>query len=103
KKGPIREYTDDLIREKRQAMTPEQSWDALMPLSKLGRMLGELHIEIEIPEAGELIDIPSGRINLQRFFYWHVLKAYYRPELSLEEMNHLNFDWYAPKNARRHT
>jgi hypothetical protein len=23
--------------------------------------------------------------------------------MSLEEMNHLNFDWYAPKNAHRHS
>jgi arsenite methyltransferase len=30
-------------------------------------------------------------------------KAYYRPELSLEEMNHINFDWYAPRNAFRQT
>jgi len=103
KKGPIREYTDDFIRGKLQALRPAQSWEALLPLTKLGRVLGELNIEIEIPEPIELLDIPAGRINLQRFFYWHVLKAYFRPELSLEEMNHLNFDWYAPKNARRHT
>jgi hypothetical protein len=23
--------------------------------------------------------------------------------MSLDEMNHINFDWFAPKNARRHT
>ncbi len=26
---------------------------------------------------------------------------FYRPELTLDEMNHINFDWYAPKNAHR--
>jgi SAM-dependent methyltransferase len=103
KKGPIREFTDDYIREKLQPMTAEQGWEALMPLSKLGRVLGDLDIEIDIPEAIDLLDIPAGRINLQRLFYWHVLKAFYRPEMSLEEMNHLNFDWYTPKNAHRQT
>jgi arsenite methyltransferase len=103
KKGPIREFSDDFIREKLQAMTPEEGWEAVLPLTRLGQVLGELNIEIEIPDAIKLLDIPAGRINLQRFFYWHVLKAYYRPEMSLDEMNHLNFDWYAPKNAHRHT
>ncbi len=101
RKGPIREFTDDYIRDKLQAMTPEQGWEAMLPLSKLGRLLGDLNIEIDVPEKIDLLDIPAGRINLQRFFYWHVLKAFYRPEMSLDEMNHLNFDWYAPKNAHR--
>ena len=103
KKGPIREFTDDYVREKLQAMTPERGWEAMLPLSKLGRVIGQLNVEIEIPEKIDLLDIPAGRIALQRFFYWHILKAFYRPEMSLEEMNHLNFDWYAPKNAHRHS
>ncbi len=101
RKGPIREFTDDYIRAQLQEMTPDASWAAMLPLSRLGKVLGDLDVEIEIPEDIALLDIPAGRINLQRFFYWHVLKAFYRPEMSLEEMNHLNFDWYAPKNAHR--
>ena len=103
KKGPVREYTDDYIRDKLQKMTPEEGWRAMEPLSELGKILGDLNIEIDIKNKIDLLDIPAGRINLQRFFYWHVLKAFYRPEMTLDEMNHINFDWYAPKNARRHT
>ena len=103
KKGPIREFTDDFIRDKMQSLTPEKGWEAMQPLSKMGRVLGELDIELEIPEPIELLEIPAGKINLQRFFYWHVCKAFYRPEMSLEEINHINFDWFAPKNAHRHT
>jgi hypothetical protein len=84
-------------------MTPQQAWDAMMPLTRLGRALGELDIEIEIPESIGLLGIPAGRINLQRLFYWHVCKVFYRPELTLEEMNHINYDWYAPRNAHRQT
>jgi len=54
-----------------------------------------------VPEPIDLLEIPAGKINLQRFFYWHVFKAYSRPEMSIEEMNHVNFDWYAPRNAHR--
>lgn len=31
RKGPIREFTDDHVRAKLQAMTPEEAWAALMP------------------------------------------------------------------------
>lgn len=103
KKGPVREFTDDYIREKLQSMSPQEGWAAMEPLSKLGRVLGELDIEIDVPEQVELLDIPAGKINLQRFFYWHVCKAFYRPEMTLDEMNHINYDWFAPKNAHRQT
>jgi hypothetical protein len=84
-------------------MSPEEAWRAIMPLTRLGKTLGELDIDIDVPEAIDLLDIPAGRINLQRFFYWHICKLCYRPEMSLEEMNYINFDWYSPKNAHRHT
>ena len=103
RKGPLREFTDDYVRDRLQTMSPQQAWEAMIPLTKLGEMLGQLDIEIDIPESIDLLKIPAGRINLQRFFYWHVCKAFYRPELSLEEMNHINYDWYAPRNAHRQT
>ena len=71
------------------------------PLTQFGHALGELDIEIQIPEAIELLDIPAGKLNIQQFFYWHVCKAFYRPEMTHDEMNHINFDWFAPKNAHR--
>lgn len=103
KKGALREFTDDYIRERLKGMSPQEGWAALEPLTKLGKVLGELDVEIDVPERINLLDIPPGPINLQRFFYWHVMKMYYRPELSVDEMNHINFDWYAPRNAHRHT
>jgi len=101
RKGPIREFSDDFIRAKLQAMPPEEAWHAMEPLTSLGIALGELDAEIDIPEAIDLLDIPAGRINVQRLFYWHVAKMFYRPDLTLDEMNHINFDWYAPANAHR--
>lgn len=103
RKGPIREFTDDLLREKLQAMTPEEGWEALKPLTALGEALGRLDVTLDVPEAIDLLDIPAGPIDLQRFFYWHIFKAYYRPEITFDEMHHLNYDWYAPANAFRHT
>ena len=102
-KGPIREFTDDYIRARLHTMTPEAAWQAMMPLTKLGKALADLKIEIEIPEAIYLLGIPAGKIDLQRFIYWHVFKAFERADWSLDELNHVNLDWYAPANAHRQT
>ena len=103
KKGPVREFTDDYMRDKLQTMPPEKAWEALKPLTDIGIQLGASDLEIDLPDGFPLLEIPAGKISLQRFFYWHVAKAFYRPELSFEEMHHINFDWYAPKNAHRQT
>jgi len=70
-------------------------------LTQLGISLGELDAQIDISKPIDLLGIPAGRIAVQRLFYWHVAKMFYRPDLTLDEMNHINFDWYAPTNARR--
>ena len=103
KKGPIREFTDDHIRERLQPMSLDEAWTAMEPLTQLGISLGELRAEIDIPQPIDVLGIPAGRINVQRLFYWHVAKMFYRPDLSFDEMNHINFDWYAPSNAARQT
>ena len=101
RKGPVREFTDDYIRDRLQTMSPQQAWDAMEPLTQLGIDLGKLNAEVDIPHPIDLLGIPAGRINIQRLFYWHVAKMFYRPDLSFDEMNHINYDWYAPTNAHR--
>jgi len=101
KKSPVREFTDDYVRGLLQGMTPEQAWEAVKPLTKLGIALGELDIDITIPEDVPLLGIPAGKMNLQRFFYWHFCKAFYRADYEFDGMHLINFDWYAPKNAHR--
>jgi arsenite methyltransferase len=103
RKGPIREFTDDYIRDRIGHLDPDRAWDALLPLTELGRVLGDLDVVLDVPEPIAVLEIPAGPIPLQRLFYWHVCKMFYRPEMTLEEMNHINFDWFAPSNASRQT
>jgi SAM-dependent methyltransferase len=103
KKAPIREFTDDHVREAVAGMSNEAAWHALMPLTKLGKALGELDIEILVEEDIPFLGIAKGKYNLQRLFYYKFCKAYFRPEYSLDEMNHINFDWYRPLNCHRHS
>ncbi len=103
KKAPIREFTDDYVRNKLASMNNEEAWDALMPLTKLGKALAELNIEIDVPEDIPILEIKKGKIDLQRFFYWNICKMWARPETNLDEMNIVNFDWFRPLNCHRHT
>lgn len=103
KKAPVREFVDDFLREKISKMSNEEAWKALEPLSQLGKILGDLNITLNIEKPIDILEIPAGKIDLQRFFYWYIMKAYYRPDWSLDELNHINFDWYRPTNSHRQT
>jgi arsenite methyltransferase len=103
KKAVLREFTDDHVREFLCPLSDEAAWEALKPLTKLGMALGQLEVELEVPEDIPFLGIKKGKFDIQRFFYWNVLKLYYRPEYSPDEMNHVNFDWFRPVNCHRHT
>lgn len=101
KKAPIREFVDDFIRERLKQMDDEEAWIKLMPLTKLGETIGDLNVEIDVKEDIELLDIGKGKYDLQRFLYWFFIKMYYDKDVSIERMNHVNFDWYRPLNCYR--
>lgn len=103
KKSPIREFTDDFVRDKIKYLSDEEAWKELEPFTKLGISLGKLNQVIDIEEDVPILGIKKGSYDLQRFFYWNICKMYYRPEYSLDEMNHVNFDWFRPSNCHRHT
>ncbi len=103
KKAVVREFTDDYIREQIKKMSDEEAWKAMEPLTKLGVALGVLNVTLDIPEDIPYLGIKKGKMDIQRFFYWNICKLYYRPEYSLDEMNHINFDWFRPMNCHRHT
>ena len=103
KKAPIREFTDDLVRQSIALLSNEEAWSALESLSKLGKALGDLNIYIDVEDDIPYLGIQKGRHNLQRLFYYKICKAFYRSDYSLDEMNHINFDWFRPLNCHRHT
>ena len=103
KKAPIREFTDDYIRDYFKDKNNEETWIELKKLTKLGKVLGDLNISINIEEDIPFLGIKAGKINLQRFFYWYLFKCFYKEGYDIEEMNHVNFDWYRPQNCHRQT
>jgi arsenite methyltransferase len=103
RKAPVREYTDDLVREQISGLEPEEAWEQLRPLTRLGRALAELHAEVEVPEDVQVLGIRAGRYDVQRLVYWHFAKLFWNERLSFDANLHVNFDWYHPRYAHRHT
>ncbi|MCW1966984.1 MAG: methyltransferase domain-containing protein [Anaerolineae bacterium] len=100
RKGPVREFADDYIRHKISGLSNDESWDAMRSLTELGRALAELNVSVSLPDV-PLLEIRSGRYDVQRLIYYHFTKLFWNSDLSFEENVHVNFDWYRPTYAHR--
>jgi SAM-dependent methyltransferase/uncharacterized protein YbaR (Trm112 family) len=103
KKGPIREFCDDYLRQVTVRLSDEECWAFSRKMTELGRTLSHLKVEFEISGDISEIRIKAGKYNLQRFFYYHVMKCFWNDSFSFDENNLINFDWYHPVYAHRHT
>ena len=103
KMGAVRELTDDLIRDAVTRLGNEEALELVKQFTRFGQSLAESGAEIDIPEDIPLLGIKQGRHNLQRFFYYVMFQCHWNPDLTFEQNNLINFDWYHPAHASRHT
>jgi arsenite methyltransferase len=103
KKAPIREFVDDYVRQQVSDLPPAEAWRRMEAFTQLGRSLAAvtqpLVIESDVPELG----LTAGTHNLQRFAYYNLFKCFWNDALSFDENVNVNFDWYHPKYAHRHS
>jgi arsenite methyltransferase len=102
-KAPVREFTDDLLRERLSILPPEEAWELMAPLTGLARALAGMRANVDVPEDVPLLGIKAGTYDIQRFIYWHFAKLFWSDDLGFEGSQHVNFDWYHPRFAHRHT
>lgn len=102
-KAPVRELTDDLLRERLSDLPPEEAWRMMAPLTGLAKALADLHATVEVPDDVPLLGIKAGTHDVQRLVYWHFAKLFWSDDLGFEGSQHVNFDWYHPRFAHRHT
>jgi SAM-dependent methyltransferase len=100
RKGPVREYVDDYVRQQIAGLSPDKAAKALRPITMLAKSLSELRQTVVVPDI-PLLGVTAGEYDVQRFFYWHVAKAYWNDAMSFEENNLVNLDWYHPQYAHR--
>jgi arsenite methyltransferase len=103
KKGPIREFTDDYVRDMVSGLPPEIAWEQLKPLTRLGESLAEMRATIRVPEDIQSLNIAAGEYDLQRFMYQHIVKMFWNDQFSFDENHHITFDWFHPRYAHRQT
>lgn len=101
-KAPIREFADDMIRQRLASLPYEEAMETAREITQLGKSLSELKATINIP-AVKILDIPAGEYDVQRFLYHFFLKCFWNPALSAEENAVINYDWYHPSLCTRHT
>jgi SAM-dependent methyltransferase len=102
RKAPLREFSDDYVRGAIRSMSPTDAWAEMERLTLLGKALSDLKVQIDVP-AVPTLGIEAGRHDVQRLLYYTVVKCYWRDGWSLEENTHVNFDWFYPQYAWRHT
>ena len=103
KKAPIREFSDDYIRSKTTKMSVSDCVEFSKDMTILGKSLSNLKKTITIPRDIKLLNIKAGTYDVQRFIYWHFLKCFWAEDGDFERSVGVNFDWYYPKFAYRHT
>ena len=102
KKSVIREFTDEHLREKLSQMDYSEAIELMSEITNFGKVLSEIGVEIEV-EKVDLIGIPAGRYPLQRLIYHFFFKCFYNEGLTISENNAINYDWYGPQLASKHT
>lgn len=102
KKALPRELLDDHFRLITKDISHNQMWEMSQQLTKLGKTLSDLDIEIDIPDI-PLMGIKGGKQNLQRFIYWNFIKCFWNKDLGYDISIMANFDWYSPSNAKRYS
>jgi SAM-dependent methyltransferase len=102
KKAPAREFVDDYIRDRIKDLPYEKAMKACEQITELGRTLSELKLKVNIP-AVDVLEIPAGEYDVQRFLYHFFMKAFWNPELDFQANTAINYDWYHPQLCSRHT
>jgi len=103
KKAPVREYVDDFIRKKTVKMSIEECTEFSKQMAYLGKSLAKVKKKIRIPNDISILGVKAGEYDVQRFIYWHFLKCFWDESNNFERSVGVNFDWYSPKYAYRHT
>ncbi len=102
-KAPLREAADDWIRERATVMPPEQAMELGHDLAELGRELQRVGGTVKLERGVPLLGIEPGEHNVQRLVYWTLLKCFWNDDFSPNLNALVNYDWYAPHHASRHT
>jgi SAM-dependent methyltransferase/uncharacterized protein YbaR (Trm112 family) len=103
RKSLLRELADTEVRKLTTAMSVEECMEFSEQVAELGRELSRTGAKVNLQRGVPLLGIDPGEHDVQRLIYWGFLKCFWNEDFS-ERLNALvNFDWYHPPYASRHT
>lgn len=101
-KGPSREFSDEHIRQVFSSLDDRSKEKLIEGVTSLGRQLAQIRQELTL-EGLEPIGIPQGTFAVQKFIYDYFVKCFWNDHLGEDGSKAVNFDWYAPSLASKHT
>ena len=101
RKAVVREFTDDYVRDRIRDLPIDEALKVCEGITHLGRQLAELNVTLDVEHDIPVLGIPKGKIDLQRFFHWHLFKCFWNNEFDFFTNNIVNFDWYHPEHCHR--
>ena len=102
KKAPLREYSDDFIRDKIAGLSYEEAMKVCDEITKFGMELHKQNVKVTVP-ALDVMGIEAGEYDVQRLIYHFFFKCFWSDSMSFHDNSVINFDWYHPQNCTRHT
>ncbi|MCX4351268.1 MAG: class I SAM-dependent methyltransferase [Lachnospiraceae bacterium] len=100
--NPVKHFCDDYIRQQFK-LSPEEALEQCRAITELGRELSKIDATITLEKPINVLNIPSGTFNLQRFVYYNFIKCFWNGQIGYDVSNIVNFDWYHPNNAQQQT
>lgn len=101
KKAPVREFVDDLVRDRISGLKYEDALAACKEITEFGKSLTQVDASVTVPSVN-VLGIEGGEYDFQRLLYHFFFKCFWNPELSFDENAAINYDWYHPQLSSRH-
>jgi SAM-dependent methyltransferase len=102
RKAPVREFTDDYLRDRISDLSYEEAIEVCRRIAELGRALSDVRGTVRVP-AIEPLEIDEGEYDVQRLVYHFFMKCFWNDEFDPEANAAINYDWYHPEICSRHT
>ena len=97
--GPIREFTNDYIRDELQKLPPHRAIKRCEGLTNLGKQLSKIKGKIKVEDV---IGFQDGEYTVHELVYYNMLKCFWNDCFDFDTNNMNQFDWFYPKFAFRY-
>ena len=100
-KHPFREFSDEWIRSRFQAMSSAEKIEVSSALTALGESLSSISGSIQVTGL-DSIGLKTGNYSVHKFLYDFFMKCFWNVGLDHSGSQAVNFDWFSPQIASKH-